>query len=162
MNTDFMEIIFILGLVLVAIYFAYHIMNHDHSKDLYIELKNKSPQTIDHDLLQKRFDLLTALMVEKKPFKQSDLTLKRLAEMSDLKPSELSQVIKIKNESNFYEFVKHYRIDSIKDDLINSDEHIIIIAYDNGFNSKSTFNTAFKKKTNYTPSRFRNEFGRTK
>jgi AraC-like DNA-binding protein len=58
---------------------------------------------------------------------------------------------------NFYNLVNEYRIKEVKDRL-KSDKYkrltILAIAYDSGFNSKSSFNTIFKEKTGQTPSEY--------
>lgn len=61
--------------------------------------------------------------------------------------------------TNFRNYINSYRIEEAKKILINeSDKNILTICYDVGFNSKSTFNTCFKKYTGKTPSEFRQEY----
>jgi AraC-like DNA-binding protein len=72
----------------------------------------------------------------------------------------LSQLINEGLNQNFFDFVNSYRIEEIKKQLHDPKlSHIKIeeIAFQNGFNSKSAFNTAFKKFTQTTPSQFRKE-----
>ena len=59
---------------------------------------------------------------------------------------------------NFYEFVNEYRIETAKTNLLDSKmAHYTIeaIAYESGFNSKSSFNLLFKKQVGYTPGKWR-------
>ena len=59
---------------------------------------------------------------------------------------------------NFYDFVNHYRVQEAKEQLGNpalSQKTIQRVFEDVGFNSKSTFNTIFKKVTGQTPSEYR-------
>jgi len=94
-------------------------------------------------------------MEEKKPYLEVDLSLDKLAKLTNLKPNELSYIINNCTAGNFHDFVNIYRIESVKRELKQSNEQIILIAYSNGFNSKSTFNSVFKKNTGMTPSQYR-------
>ena len=55
---------------------------------------------------------------------------------------------------NFNDFINHYRIEAVKEKL-KKGEHktstLLGIAFDCGFNSKATFNRAFKKSTTVSP-----------
>jgi AraC-like DNA-binding protein len=58
---------------------------------------------------------------------------------------------------NFYNLVNEYRIKEVKERMKSDDYRqltILAIAYDSGFNSKSSFNTIFKEKTGETPSEY--------
>ena len=58
---------------------------------------------------------------------------------------------------NFNDFINHYRIEAVKEKL-SAGEHntttLLGIAYDCGFNSKATFNRAFKKSTTLSPNEY--------
>lgn len=101
---------------------------------------------------------LREYMMSQKPHLSPELTVTQLAKKLDVAPKSLSQVINEKVGQNFYDFVNGYRIEEAKSKLINPpDEKITVleVLYDVGFNSKSSFNTAFKKATGMTPSQFR-------
>jgi AraC-like DNA-binding protein len=101
---------------------------------------------------------LLQLMETEKPFTYSSLKLNQLAKMIGTTPNYLSQVINEERDQNFYDFVNGYRIEEAKrmiQDPANEQVTLLSIAYDVGFNSKSAFNTAFKKYTGTTPSQFR-------
>jgi len=102
---------------------------------------------------------LQGYMQTRKPHLNPELTLAQLAEAINIQPKYLSQVINEKLGKNFFDFVNCYRIEEAKAKLVNPpDEKITVleVLYDVGFNSKSSFNTAFKKATGMTPSQFRN------
>jgi AraC-like DNA-binding protein len=89
-------------------------------------------------------------------YKQASLSLRQLSE--ELRESQhyLSQVINQDLGTSFYDWVNGYRIETAKEALLNQpDKTIITIAEDVGFNSKSTFNTAFRQHTQMTPSEYR-------
>jgi AraC-like DNA-binding protein len=101
---------------------------------------------------------LQQFMELKKPYLEPELNLQQLAEMLSVKPKALSQVINEVLQQNFFEFVNSYRIEEAKRLLTNPvDKKITIleVLYDAGFNSKSSFNTLFKKQTGLTPGEFK-------
>jgi AraC-like DNA-binding protein len=91
-------------------------------------------------------------------FLNSDLTLDDLAERTNVPSKKLSQFINEYYRQNFFDFVNSYRINEAKRILTESKDPnltILEVMYQSGFNSKSSFNTLFKKKTGQTPSEFR-------
>ena len=86
---------------------------------------------------------------------EPDLSIQRLAKLIGTKPNYLSQVINQYYNKHFRDFINSYRIEKAKELLQNTDLIIEAIAYDTGFNSTSTFYTAFKKETGMTPKQFR-------
>jgi AraC-like DNA-binding protein len=101
--------------------------------------------------------LLTA-MENEKLYTQPGFSLKQLSEHVRESPHYLSQVINQDLQTTFYEWVNGYRINAAKQALLTYPEKTIItIAEDAGFNSKSTFNTAFRQQTQMTPSEYRRQ-----
>jgi AraC-like DNA-binding protein len=100
-------------------------------------------------------DRLYEIMENEKYYLEEDLTLQQLANYLDMKPVELTNLIKVSRFENFYDLVNAYRLEAVKQMLLNTSEQIIVIAYQNGFNSKSAFNKIFKEKTGQTPREFR-------
>jgi len=71
--------------------------------------------------------------------------------------NHLSQVINQQSGKNFFKFINEYRVEEAKRLLTDQSTQkytILAIAYDCGFNSKSSFNTIFKQYTGKTPSDF--------
>lgn len=98
--------------------------------------------------------LLQALEVEK-IYLNPNLKLAELATHIDLTPHRLSQFINQTYEQNFSDFINTYRLQEAQHLLIHTDDKILAIALQSGFNSLSVFNTAFKKATGKTPSQYR-------
>ena len=97
-------------------------------------------------------------MQSSRPFLGPELTLDELAAQLSVKPKMLSQTINELLNQNFFEFINHYRIEEAKRLLTNpKDKKITVleVMYEVGFNSKSSFNTIFKKNTGLTPSEFK-------
>jgi AraC-like DNA-binding protein len=112
-------------------------------------LKNKDVS----DLVNK----IRKYMVIEKPFLDRELTIYDLSNQLKISKHTLSEVINEHLGMNFYNLVNEYRIKEVKERMISDDYRqltILAIAYDSGFNSKSSFNTIFKEKTGQTPSEY--------
>ena len=82
------------------------------------------------------------------------LSLRGLSDHTKNSPNSLSQVINQPLNCNFFDFVNGFRIEAAKKQLILSTDKkipVLEIAHAVGFNSKSTFNMAFKRHTGLTP-----------
>lgn len=96
-------------------------------------------------------------MVNEKLYRNPELTLTDLANHLGTNPSLLSKIINRSFGKNFNDYVNEYRVLEVKDQLANpNNAHLTIMgmAYDAGFNSKATFNRAFKKVTGDSPKTF--------
>lgn len=90
-------------------------------------------------------------------FLNPDLSLRTLAEQVNIHPNQLSWLLNDSIGQNFNEFINHYRVEVFKrlaQDPSKSHLTILGLAYESGFNSKTVFNTYFKKETGLTPSQF--------
>lgn len=95
-------------------------------------------------------------MKEEQLFLQDNLSLKKLSESIAESENHISETLSQYLHTKFFQFVNSFRVEAAKKALEESDKLIINIAYDVGFNSKSTFNTAFKKFVGHSPSAYRN------
>ncbi len=96
-------------------------------------------------------------MEEEKPYLNGKLSLKEVAEKMDISTNHLSQVINENLGKNFFDFVNGYRVELVKQKMIdpaNKTYTLLSLAYDCGFNSKSSFNSIFKKLEGLTPTEF--------
>lgn len=102
---------------------------------------------------------LENLMEKEKLYLDSDITCGKLSSMLDVSQNHLSQVINEVFGKNFFEYINGYRIEEAKKMLISLDNNwtILAIAFEVGFQSKSTFNAVFKKVTKLTPTQFRDK-----
>lgn len=96
-------------------------------------------------------------MREHRPYLGSNLTVAQLARELELAPRELSRLLNQGFNRSFFEFVSGYRIEEAKARLQDpaNTASILDLMYQAGFNSKSVFNTLFKKSTGMTPSQYR-------
>ncbi|MGB5820294.1 MAG: helix-turn-helix domain-containing protein [Saonia sp.] len=101
---------------------------------------------------------LQALMESKKLYLNENLNLKLLSIELKTHPKNLSQAINENFNKNFFDFINCYRIEGAKKMLADTtfkDYKIYEIMYEVGFNSRSSFNTAFKKSTGITARQYR-------
>jgi len=95
-------------------------------------------------------------MREHELYLQMDLTLGDLAEAIGATPRDLSEAINGEGGVTFYDFVNNYRVAAARQLLLDEPgEKVLSVAFRSGFNSKSTFNKAFKAETGQSPSEFR-------
>ncbi len=117
--------------------------------------KSKKKEVIKVELTER----IEAYMREHKPHLINNITLDNLAEKLDMSPKTLSNIINKYYQKTFFEFINDYRIQDailLLQDPANNSRLIQDIYESVGFNSKSTFNTIFKKVTGLTPAKYRN------
>ncbi len=83
------------------------------------------------------------------------LSLSALAARIGVSPNHLSQVLNEHLGQSFFDYVNRWRVDEAVERIRTTDEAILSIAYEVGFNSRSTFNAAVKKHAGRPPSAFR-------
>jgi AraC-like DNA-binding protein len=127
-------------------------------KDI-ISIEKKTEQLIVNEKeYNKEILKLKKYMAEKKPFLNPSLTIQDISNDIEIPVRDLSLLINHKLEQHFYDFVNSYRIENAMDilqDATKSKVTILEILYEVGFNSKSSFNTTFKKHTGITPTAYR-------
>jgi AraC-like DNA-binding protein len=134
--------------------YPYHKEELTNISDIINENEQNNPIEEVSEISKKK---LEDLFLTKKPYLEPNLTLPKLAEMMQMTTHELSGLINNGFQKNFYHFINGYRIEECKRILENSDDesvNMLGIAYDSGFNSKTTFNTAFKAYTGVSPTEY--------
>jgi AraC-like DNA-binding protein len=105
-------------------------------------------------------DRLLVYMDMEKPYLKRDLSIHDLSLMTDIPRHYLTQTLNEYHKKSFFEFINEYRVNEVIArfrDQKNNSYTILAIAYDSGFNSKTTFNAIFKVQTGMTPSRYREQ-----
>lgn len=111
------------------------------------------------ELINNQIILLKQYMSEKEPFLDPSLTIQELANQIAIPVRDLSVLINHHMKQHFFDFINEYRIEkamAILKDSSKNELTVLEILYEVGFNSKSSFNTSFKKYTNLTPTAYRN------
>lgn len=132
--------------------------NQFHKEIFQIEIKH-SPKSnkkvlLDEFTAKKYKDKLIQYIEQNEAFLDSELTLRSLAEQINLHPNKLSWLLNEMHEQNFNQFINNYRIEYFKKLALKPDSSqfsILGLAYESGFNSKTVFNTYFKKSTGLSP-----------
>lgn len=120
---------------------------------------NLKDNPIDKDLNNWK-ERLQSLIENKRLYENPKLTLSEVAKELQTNSKVISTIVNNGFEMNFNDFINHHRIEAVKE-KINNNEHktstLLGIALDCGFNSKATFNRAFKKSTSMSPKDYINK-----
>ncbi|MFC0874957.1 helix-turn-helix domain-containing protein [Saccharicrinis sp. FJH2] len=122
--------------------------------------KGRSVFILNDDQIKKYSKLLTTVIEKDKAYIENDISLAELSSKINIQPYQLSELISRVYGESFFDFINRHRIEEIKsrlDDPKSDSYSLLGIAMDCGFNSKSSFNTAFKKFTGLTPSEYRKQ-----
>ena len=118
---------------------------------------NIKPKVYKKNLSKHAFRLKAHVHSEK-PHLNGELTASELAKGLQMSRHQLSQVLNEQLGKNFYDFINEYRVEEFKSRIqLPENNHLTLlgVAFDSGFNSKTTFNTIFKKTTGLTPSDYK-------
>jgi len=143
------------------------VKNHKRFKDLMLKAipdnlnykrKIKYKQSLlDDNEVKKYSKELLQIMKDNKLYLDPDLSLKELASHLELPANYVSQLLNLGFQKNFSEFINTYRVKEFKTRVLleeNKGLTLMAVAYDSGFNSKTVFNTFFKKTEGITPNSY--------
>ncbi|MCG6187264.1 helix-turn-helix domain-containing protein [Maribellus maritimus] len=102
-------------------------------------------------------DTVINYLTSKKPYLNPEFNLQMMVEDLNISRHKLSQVINRSQNKNFYKLMNEYRIREVKEKLENKEYKnltVLGIAFECGFNSKTTFNRIFKEETGMTPTNY--------
>ena len=131
------------------------------TKDILPENETKTSEIKESksEEITTQISTLKLYMQENEPFLDPSLTIQELSNQINIPVRDLSVLINHHINQHFFDFVNEYRIQKAMNILKDaSKKHLTVleILYEVGFNSKSSFNTSFKKYTNLTPTEYRN------
>lgn len=144
-----------LTIILVNGLFVFGLINTRHLLNVQAIPVAKPVQPSKMDL---KVAVIEKAIHEQKLFLESNINLERFAEQIGLKPRDVSAILKMHYQCNFFEFINRYRVEEAKRLLISpelKDETILEIIYQSGFNSPSAFHRFFKRMVGITPTEFR-------
>jgi len=148
--------VLVMGCIVVAFaisrsYAVYFSAGHDGTR-------RKSARPEWDSSAQQLSTRLTDLMASSAPYRDADLTARRLAHVLGEQSRRLSYHFAVHLSTTFRSYINEWRLKSVCKDLLKSPERSILdIALENGFNSKSSFNTLFFQKYGKTPRQFKKE-----
>lgn len=120
------------------------------------EIQVPRTASIDVKRMEQIASKLKTVMTKDALYLEEDLSLKRLSDAIAVSENHISETLSQFLNTNFFQFINSYRVELAMTLLSTTDKNVSSIAYESGFNSKSTFNTAFKKETGFTPTVYRN------
>jgi AraC-like DNA-binding protein len=166
------NVLMVCGALFVICWFVMKALNHP---ELFRGINSKTQLTKDFlpqenatttekisnqdEVISAQILALKNYMTEKKPYLDPSLTIQELSNQIEIPVRDLSILINHHMDQHFFDFVNEYRIQkamNILKDQSKSQLTVLEILYEVGFNSKSSFNTSFKKYTNLTPTAYRN------
>jgi AraC-like DNA-binding protein len=111
----------------------------------------------DDEIIEFKTQLIL-FMINRKPYLDPDMNLVKLAELFGTTSHRLSYIINTGFNKNFFNFINTYRVEEAKSLLLDpkmEQYSVLGVAFEAGFNSKTSFNKTFKQFTGVTPSDFK-------
>ncbi|MBS9767920.1 MAG: helix-turn-helix transcriptional regulator [Flavobacteriaceae bacterium] len=128
------------------------------------EEKTTETKHEDKDLSSEIFDRLSQKIRVDKLFLQRDITIRNLSRQLEISPNELSKLIKIHTQKNFYHYVNQFRVEEFKR-LLQTEKarHLSLLGLSEeaGFSSKSTFYSIFKSYEGITPKQYQDQLNKS-
>jgi ligand-binding sensor domain-containing protein/AraC-like DNA-binding protein len=157
-QTAIFKIAILLGILVISygLYFLGKKIDHIRKmrKKFYLTFLDKEKK---EEYIRKIFYLIEM----KKVYKDPDLCLNSFAHKININPRYLSQLVNDELKKSFLNLINSYRIEEAKK-LLSDPRHrsisVIEVCMEVGFNSKSSFNRAFKKFAKQTPSEFKKKY----
>ncbi len=162
-NADYIIYTILIGLVFYIGYFGIKQENiftsKEHMENIGTDERGKSEKYknsgMKSDLVAELYGKLLKVMEEEKPYLDPKLSLSGLAQILEISPNRLSQIINQEASVNFHDFVNNYRVEEfIARTHKNKNFSLLALALDSGFNSKSSFNYIFKRQKGLSPSKY--------
>ena len=147
---------FFIGMAIIIYWFGISSIIRSDQRVLKARKKLSESERQALEAIAKQLD---ELMVMAKLYMDSELTLASLAEQLSVKPYLLTKTLNEVIHKSFTDFVNEFRVEEVNR-LVNEPGNekytLLSLAYDAGFNSKSSFNRAVKKHLDISPSQLKN------
>lgn len=114
-----------------------------------------SNSSIDEERLRRLAGKIERKVMEEKTYLNPDIDATTLASELGISVHYLSQVLSQELQTTFYNYINDARIEAAKEALKTSQQSVLEIALDVGYNTRSSFYNAFKKRTGMTPSKYK-------
>ncbi len=137
----------------------YLLSSYNVSEEAVIDIEHETFDETNSPEISLWKSKIETLIQEEKLYQNPELTLTDLAKKLETNASIISKTINQGFQMNFNDCINNYRIEAVKNSFTNGEHKkstLLGIAYDCGFNSKATFNRAFKKNTGKTPKEYLN------
>lgn len=122
------------------------------------QAKKYEKSSLTQPLAHQYADRLASYVKSEKPYLNNNLKLSELATDLDIPYHHLSQVFNEQLQTTFFDYINQLRIETCKELIVQRpDANLLEIAFEAGFNNKTSFTNAFKKFENTTPSAYRRQ-----
>jgi len=151
--------VFVISFVYIYSKYAY-IFAHPMSVNLAFPVEKDTTSvniSEEENPYDEQFQKICDFIETKEVYKDGDLTLRKLSEMIDLPEHIISQAINRSANRSYSDFINSYRINyfiQLIDQKAHEDKTLLYLAFDCGFNSKSSFNRVFKQFHEITPTEY--------
>ena len=143
--------------------YLFKVIPEENEEFMALKKKNESKRKYKNSNLteEQKEEYLTHILTfmdEERPFINPELTVQDLSKQLNISRHHLTELLNNDIGKNFFTFINEYRVEEVKRRLLDTRfEHltIVAIAFESGFNSKSTFNSIFKQNTGNTPSQWK-------
>ena len=155
------EVAILIGLAGLFLFITSVLLKGLHHNEIFLGSQTKS--IVDITLPEEKENILQKLnhhLESAKPYLNPEITLNQLAQQMEVPARQLSALINQELGQTFFDLTNRYRIEEAKRRIRESEDEkltILEVMYQVGFNSKSSFNTAFKKYTGVTPSDYKSQ-----
>jgi len=153
---SFLFYIIVWFVLCIIIYFiAYQTLLHPELLKLPSLKADRAP--VSPGVSEEAVEQLRLFMSAQKPYLEQEIKLGSLAKEMNMPRHELSRVINHGFGKNFFDFINEYRVQEfirLRKEQKNNHLNTLELAFQSGFNSKSAFNRAFRKKTGKSPRSF--------
>lgn len=137
---------------------SYLIAGDEREEDFIPELEEShNPFGLCSETIKNYVAIINKLMEDKKPFLDQHLTRDKLSKITSIPSHHLAYVIKEEYFQTFTDFVNSWRLELLLKKLEEpkyENYTLLALAFECGFNSKSTFNRFFKSQIGKTPTEF--------
>lgn len=154
-------LLFICSIVLRGLYTPNIFKNINSDYQLSYNSIATSEKVVLDPEIEGQLNRLKKSMTEQELYLNPNLSIDDLADHLSLTPMRVSYLINRHLDTHFFDFVNQYRLEKAMRLLANPAQEkltILEILYQVGFNSKSSFNSAFKKYTQVTPTAYRKQY----
>ncbi|MEQ8304917.1 MAG: AraC family transcriptional regulator [Cyclobacteriaceae bacterium] len=143
------------GMIVLCIYFLGYLYVLKYAKNIGSYTERITKFSFSAEEIEARKEQILQALKEEKLYKDTGLTIAKLANHLGWPINSLSSVINESLQSNYNDLINHYRITAFKAQVLDPESHkysILGLGQEVGFKSKASFYRAFKKETGITPS----------
>ena len=150
-----MDYIYVLPIGFLFYLIGYYLINADW-KEVDVTIAKYAGSSLDVTNISSYVEKLDSLMKNERVYLNNEIRLRDLAGQMGLKTHHLSQLINQHYGLSFFDFINSHRTEEAKKQIAAHPNKLLLqIAFDVGFNNKTSFVNAFKKFEKKTPSNFR-------